>query len=163
MRTAVLAALLFSIAGPAAGEARSELDYVAMDAFAVGTDRNIDSVEELEVDSFNVALAEARGRGEEWTRSPERIALAFAGATLFGPRRKVIVKIEPNEWEPGRPMRWARVTIEDEGYLDDSEFGQRYVIWLVPGADGSLKVRRAVWARLCRRRHWQFYTAGLCP
>ncbi len=159
----ILAIAVSAPAAQAAGERVGELALDAMSAFAVGTERSIHSVRELDPDSFNTALALARKRGEPWTASPARIGLEFTGGPLSGSSRNISVKIHPSEWEPGRPLLWARVTIEDEGWLDDSVYGERYVIWLVPSDDGGLEVGRAIRASLCARMHRRFYSADPCP
>jgi hypothetical protein len=140
-----------------------ELELPDISAFALGTDINIRSVREVKADSFNVVLRAAQDCGQEWTESFMLIALTFAGVQFTGSRQRVDVQIEPSEWESGRTLRWARVTIEDIGWLDDAQYGERYVIWLAPDKDGRLVVKRALWARLCSRAYWRFYSSELCP
>lgn len=141
----------------------TELSLPDIVAFAIGTDVNIKSVRAMETDSFNVILRAAQERGEPWTDSFILTALRFTGSHLYGSRQSVNVQIEPSEWEEGRPLRFARVTIEDKGWLDDSVYGERYVVWLTKNEAGRLEVRRALWAELCSRMYWKFYSADLCP
>jgi hypothetical protein len=141
----------------------NELELPAISAFSIGTDINIKSVEEIETDPLNAMLLEAQERNEEWTDSFVQIALRLSGAALFGTRQSVSVKIAPSEWEKGRKLHWVRITIVDEGWLDDSVSGERYMIWLVPDADGNLTVQRILRAHLCRRPYWKYYSSEPCP
>ncbi|UCF05208.1 MAG: hypothetical protein JSV33_15020 [bacterium] len=141
----------------------NELELPSISAFSIGTDVNIKSVEEIATDSLNDVLLKAQKRNEEWTKSFVQIALRLSGAALSGTRQSVSVKIDPSEWEKGRPLNWARVTIVDEGWLDDSVSGERYVIWLVPDTDGNLTVQRILRAALCHRPYWKFYSSEPCP
>ncbi|UCF77825.1 MAG: hypothetical protein JSW03_06850 [Candidatus Eiseniibacteriota bacterium] len=141
----------------------NELELPDISAFAIGTDVNIRSVLKVDADSFNLQLRAAQDREEEWTESFVLVGLKLVGARFPGSRQKVYVQVEPSEWEPGRKLKWVRVTVEDEGWLDDSQFGERYVIWLVPDEDNRLAVQRALRARLCWRAYWKFYSAELCP
>lgn len=140
-----------------------ELVMPSISAFSIGTDINIRSVKEIAIEPANAVLLEAQERNEEWTNSLVQIALRLSGATLSGTRQSVSVKIEPPEWEKGRKFDWARITISDEGWLDDSVSGERYMVWLATDSDGRLKVRRILWAHLCDRPHWKFYSSEPCP
>jgi hypothetical protein len=149
-----------------AGRARAaseELDLPAISAFAIGTQVNIKSVQEMETEAFNDSLRVARERGEPWTGNAILIALRFARLGEVGSRQVVSAEVSPSEWEPGRPLNWVRVTLEEGGWLDDSVSGQRYVIWLTPDTEGRLTLRRALWAQLCWRFYWRYYSAAECP
>ena len=163
----LVAGSVATVADPAVGSTpvapRGGLDLAAPFAFAIGTDTNVESAEELGTAAFNDSLGAARVRGEPWTRSALGIALRFADPAAIGARQSVRVETSPPEWEPGRALHWVRVTVEEGGWLDDAVAGQRTVLWLVPDADGELVVERALWARLCRRPLQRFYTSGMCP
>jgi hypothetical protein len=143
--------------------AGNELDLPAISAFAIGTELNIKSVEEMETDAFNDSLCVARERGEPWTGNAILIALRFARLWEVGSRQVVSAEASPSEWEPGRPLNWVRVTLQEGGWLDDSVAGQRYVLWLTPDTEGMLTLRRALWAQECHRPYWRYYSASPCP
>lgn len=140
---------------------QNELDLPVMSAFAIGTDINIASVREIEPDSFNVILRQAQNKGEEWSKSFIQIGLRFANMPPQGRHQEVTVEI-PFEWEPAMPLKFARITIVDKGWLDDSQSRERYVIWITTDSTGNLLVKRALWARLCRRAYWQQWSSDPC-
>ncbi len=147
------------------GKARAtgdELQLSAVSAFAIGTPINIESVQEMETGAFNDSLRVARERSEPWTDNAILIALRFARLGEIGSRQIVSAEVSPSEWEPGRRLNWVRVTLEEDGWLDDSVSGQRYVIWLTLDTEGRLTLRRALWARECRRLYWRYYSAAAC-
>ena len=141
---------------------QNELDLPAISAFAIGTELNIAGVREIEPDSFNVILRQAQDKGEEWSKSFIQIGLRFANIPPQGRYQKVTVEI-PFEWEPSMPLKFARITIVDKGWLDDSQSGERYVIWIATQSTGHLIVQRALWARLCRRAYWRQWSSDPCP
>ena len=155
--------LTLVVLAPAVDVEADELDLPALNAFAIGTDVNIASVGEKPTESFNDSLRAARERGEEWTANTITIALRFAEFPNIGGRQSVTVQTSPSEWEPGRPVKWVRVTLEEHGWLDDSVSGQRFVIWLTSDPTGELIVRRALWAQECYRKYGRYYTADPCP
>jgi hypothetical protein len=163
MRIAVFAVAVLFLWSPASCGDHDELELPSISAFSVGTDINIRSVKEIAVEPLNTELREARARKEEWTNSAMHIALRLSGAALSGSRQSVSVTIEPSEWEQGRTLRWVRVTIVDEGWLDDSVSGERYMVWLSPDSDGKLEIRRILWAQLCHRPYWKYYSNEPCP
>ncbi|MBD3366964.1 MAG: hypothetical protein GF405_02170 [Candidatus Eisenbacteria bacterium] len=159
---AALAALTL-LACTAGASTVNELELPDISAFAVGIETNVRSVETLDADALTDSLRAADARGETWTVEPLRVGLELVPRRLVGRRRTVEARYAPGEWEPGRPFSWVRVTVEDGGWLDDSVTGVRYVLWLVPCGDGSLRVRRALRAHLCDRPYWRYYSADPCP
>jgi hypothetical protein len=70
---------------------------------------------------------------------------------------------EPGERDMDRPIERARVVVEDEGWADDSVFGQRHVLYFTRDDAGRLRVERALRAMLCLRPGQRFYSADPCP
>ena len=149
--------------GAAAGG--NEFTQSAVAAFAIDARTRVHDVAELDVRAFNDTLAAATARGEPWTGNFIAIALRFAQSPPQGREQRVVVSTGPGEWEPGLPLRRARVTIEDRGWLDDSVAGERWVIWIVADAGGKgLAVARGLRAWECRRSpESSFYSARPCP
>lgn len=164
MRKLVLAACALTLAASVASA--YQVDELAADdltAFALGTDTNVRSVERLDAGALTDSLRAAEARGEDWTDDPLKVGLELAGRRLVGRRRLVEASYAPGEWEPGRPFRWVRVAVIDDGWLDDSVTGSRTVLWLVPCEDAAFRVGRALRAHLCSRPHWRYYSAEPCP
>lgn len=164
VRALLVAAIAAVLAAPLAGEAAggTELELGAREAFAVGTDVEVRDVRELDPAPLDTRLREAEERGERWARSFLEIGLRLAGLPPQGRRQEVSVVV-PGEWEPGMPLRWARVTVFDGDSLDDAVAGERHVLWVGSDASGRLVVRRALWARLCSRPSGRFWSARPCP
>ncbi len=160
---AAISAIVLLIGTGEAEPAGDELQLPARSAFAIGTPVKVESVREMKAGAFNDSLRAARGRGEGWTANAIQIALRFARLAEVGSRQVVTSEVSPSEWEPGRRLNWIRVTLEEDGWLDDSVSGQRYVVWLTPDSGGGLALRRALWAHRCDRPHWRSYTAAPCP
>ena len=161
----VTALAVLAATAAAARPARDRPDGLALPAtaaFAIGTEIRVADVRETPPDSFNVMLRDARSRGEDWTASAVQVGLRLAQLPPLGQRQEVSVEI-PGEWEPGMPLTWARVTVFNGGWLDDSATGERYVIWVGSDPAGGLIVRRALWARLCDRPSRRFWSAKPCP
>jgi hypothetical protein len=154
--------VLFLGAGGVAPEP-SELDLPAVAAFALGARTQVRDVEQVDVAAFNDSLAAAQSRREAWTESFAAVAMRLAQLPPQGREQRVEVAVAPGEWEPGVPLRWARVSVEDRGWLDDSVQGVRLVAWLVPGPQGGLRVHRALRASECSRPGAWFYSVKPCP
>ena len=81
---------------------------------------------------------------------------------ITGNNQRVSVSI-PGEWEPGGAFEFARVIIEDQGWLDDAIAGERYVFWITQGDEGELMIQRALRANICSRPFQEFYSVQRCP
>lgn len=163
-RRPLLSLLLLLLVGTGtATGSQDELTMWDVAAFAIGTDINVESVEELDASALSDSLAALRERHPEIADDPILAAHRLSGVPVLGPRRSVIVEYSPTEWEPGRPFRHVRVALEDRGWLDDSVAGRRAVLWFVPDEQGRLTVARALRADLCRRPYWKYYSAKRCP
>lgn len=138
---------------------QDELQLDALSAFAIGTDVNIESVREVDADSLNAALGARLRNGGDSAGSPAALALLLTGAEMTGHHQKIDAWGDPGEG----PSTWFRVSVENEGYENDSSSGDRWVLWMERVADGGLKVRRGPWARQCRRIYWTYYSARPCP
>jgi hypothetical protein len=166
MRTLAWLALLGTVTGTDAAAGEGELALSPRAAFAPGARARVESVAALPAAAFDDTLARAQARGEPWTRSFLLIALRFAGTAPQGRDQRVEVTTSPGEWEPGSPLRWARVSIEDRGWMDDSVLGERTVVWIVPRErGGGLAVARGLRAWECARStpESHFYSARPCP
>ena len=112
---------------------------------------------------FNQELKHARSRGERWTESFIQIALRFAHPPAQGSEQSVLVEAMPQGWEGLETLKWARVTIEDRAYADDSVAGERWIVWLVPARDGDgIEVARGLRAWECHRPGRWLYSARPC-
>jgi hypothetical protein len=149
---------------PGWGEAsEGELTLPPREAFAIGARTTVSDAAEMDAKEFNRSLRSARGRGEAWTGSFIQVALNFAKTDPRGRSQNVTVETAPQGWEGGMALTWARVTIEDRGYLDDSVAGERWMIWLVPAPDNDgLAVARGLRAWECHRPGRWVYSARPC-
>ena len=139
----------------------NELSFPATSAFGMGTEVLVKSVKSLDTKAFNEQLMEAHQNQADWSSNFLQVGLKFIGKPENHRREKISVEI-PGEWEPGSPLRsHARVTIARGGWLDDSVAGYRYVLWIVQGEKGELKVQRALYANLCYRPFY-IYSAEPC-
>ena len=139
----------------------TELSLSATQAFGIGTKTLVKSAKSIDTKTFNQMLMEAHQNQAEWSNNFVQIGLQFIGGGENHRRQNISVVI-PGEWEPGYPLRhYARVTLERGGWLDDSIAGDRYVLWIVQGDGGELKVQRALYARLCYRPFYM-YSADRC-
>ena len=139
-----------------------ELSLPAIQAFGIGTKKLVKSAKSIDTQAFNQRLMEAHENQAEWSNNFVQIGLQFIGGAENHRYQHISVVI-PGEWEPGTPLTsYARVTIENGGWLDDSVAGNRYILWIVQGEQGELKVQRALYANLCYRP-FDMYSAGLCP
>jgi hypothetical protein len=142
--------------------ANNELDLAPMDAFAIGTDININSVKELPTEPFNAILLEAQENNETWTTDFIDIAQRLPNLQFSGVEQSISVDISPGgiDWPEMRDeLQWARITIVNAGWADDSVAGERTVMWVVPRDDGKLRVHRILWAEHCMRQYRQSYSS----
>ncbi|MGK7889793.1 MAG: hypothetical protein AB4042_10695 [Leptolyngbyaceae cyanobacterium] len=143
----------------------TELGLSDIRAFATTTDTDVYSVETLDLTDYNALLLSSYQNQAIWVNDPLWVGLQllqFLGQPITGSEQQVSVSI-PGEWEPGRAFEFARVIIEDKGWLDDAIAGERYVIWIVPGDSGEFKVQRALRANFCSRPPQEFYSIQDCP
>jgi hypothetical protein len=164
MRYFFSAFIMFLINVPALNAEDSWVSQDAVSAFSTGTEINIHSVEEVAVDSLNSILIAAQKQNQVWTKSFVHVAVRLCGEDLSGADQFVSVYIEPAEWhgETGA-VDFARVTVRDEKWLDDATSGERFMLWLVPDRNGYLNLKRMLWAKLCSRPYWRYYSSGSCP
>ena len=143
--------------------APGELSLPSREAFAIGARTTVSDAAAMDPKRFNHELRSAQGRGEEWTKSFIQVALRFAKPDPQGRSQIVTVETSPHGWEGEEVLAWARVTIEDRDYLDDSVAGERWMIWLVPTpAGGGLEVARGLRAWECRRPGRWLYSSRPC-
>lgn len=166
MRRRILGLALL-VVGLGADGARADGVELALSpdsAFARGARTQVRDVELMAVEAFNDTLRMARERGEWWAESFIAIGLRFARPSPWGWNQAVEVRIHPEAWEPGLPLGWARVTIEDRGWHDDAASGERWMIWITPAEAGEgLVIARGLRAVECRRMDAWFYSACGCP
>jgi hypothetical protein len=157
--------VLVAVLSPAAVMAsEGELSLPPREAFAIGARTRVLDAQELNPAAFNRELAQARARKEAWTESFIQVALRFTRAPGQGQKQSVEMEATPSGWEGLETLKWARVTIDDRGYHDDSVSGERWIVWLVPSPRGGLEVARGLRAWECQRspESW-FYSARACP
>ncbi|MEB3229506.1 MAG: hypothetical protein VKJ64_00740 [Leptolyngbyaceae bacterium] len=143
----------------------SELDLSDIRAFGSTTDSEVYSVEPLDPTEYNALLLSSYQNQAIWANDPLWVGLQllqFLGQPITGAEQRVSVSV-PGEWEPGMTFEFARVIIDDKGWLDDAIAGERYVIWIVPGDSGEFKIQRALRANFCRRPLQEFYSSQNCP
>ncbi|MEM9218814.1 MAG: hypothetical protein AAGD25_31300 [Cyanobacteria bacterium P01_F01_bin.150] len=143
----------------------SELALSDIRAFGVETNINVHSVESLNADEFNALLLSSHQSGATWANDPLWVGLQFLqyiGHPVTGQNQTVSVFI-PGEWEAGQSFDYARVIIEDKGWLDDAIEGERYAMWITPGAEGEFIISRALRANICSRPFQEFYSIQNCP
>lgn len=104
-----------------------------------------DNYEPLPVDEFNGEVEEAAARGERWPRLAILVALAFVGEDIQCRLRTIEVRSQPEDFAA------ADITITDDGYLDDSVRGCRWVLRLERTADGPWRLVGARRAFRCWR------------
>ena len=134
-------------------------------AFAINAEVEVESVETLDPSNFNDLLLTAYQSQAVWANDPLWVGLQFLqflSLPMTGANQQVSVFI-PGEWEPGMEFDYARVVIEDKGWLDDAVAGERYVLWIVLGNEGEFRIQRALRANICRRPDQEFYSAQACP
>lgn len=143
----------------------SELALSDIRAFGVETQINVHSVEALNVEEFNALLLSSHQGGAIWANDPLWVSLQFLQYIehpITGRNQSVTVLI-PDEWEPGQAFEFARVIIEDKGWLDDATAGERYALWITPGNEGEFVISRALRSNICSRPFQQFYSIQNCP
>lgn len=143
----------------------SEMALSDIRAFGVETDINVHSVEALDVVDFNALLLSSHQNNAIWANDPLWVGLQFLqyiGHPITGRTQNVSVSI-PDEWEPGQTFEFARIVIEDKGWLDDAIAGERYALWVVPGDEGEFIIERALRSNICSRPFQEFYSIQNCP
>ena len=143
----------------------SELALSDIRAFGVETGINVHSVESLNADEFNTLLLTSHQDGAIWANDPLWVGLQFLqyiGQPITGPSQTVSVSL-PDEWEPGQPFEFARIIIEDKGWVDDAIAGERYALWITPGTEGEFVISRALRSNICSRPFQEFYSIQNCP
>ena len=143
----------------------SELALSDIRAFGVETEINVHSVESLDASDFNALLLSSHQGGAVWANDPLWVGLQFLqyiGHPITGSDQTVAVSI-PGEWEPGQTFEFARVIIEDRGWLDDAIAGERYALWITPGDEGEFVISRALRSNICSRPFQAFYSIQNCP
>ncbi len=156
----LIAVLLVAVGGGVNAQSlQDELDLPGIAAFSIGTSINIDSVREVSADSLNAELLAKLRMPDGMADSPGAIALLVVGGRMTGHHQLIEASGSPAEGTSD----WFRVCVEDSGYENDSYNGQRWVIWLGREEDGRLGVLRALWAQLCERSYWTYYSSRPCP
>jgi len=118
----------------------------------------VESHSSLSSASFNKRLSNAAEEGEPWARDPIRIALEFMNSQ--GARS---VKID-REDQGGEAHASTRVTVVEDGYLDDSVRGSWTRFTMKRLDDGPWRIANIQKAYRCWRGHHQeSYSARLCP
>lgn len=143
----------------------SELALSDIRAFGVETEINVHSVESLDADEFNALLLTSHQGGAIWANDPLWVGLQFLqyiGQPITGRSQTVSVSI-PEEWEAGQAFEFARIIIEDKGWMDDAIAGERYALWITPGEEGEFIISRALRSNICSRPFQEFYSIQNCP
>lgn len=143
----------------------SELALSDIRAFGLDTEINVHSVESLDARDFNALLLSSHQAEAVWANDPLWVGLQFLqylGQPITGRDQTVSVSI-PGEWEPGQSFEFARVIIEDKGWLDDATAGERYTLWITPGESGEFVISRALRSNICSRPFQEFYSIQNCP
>ena len=160
--------LQYGVVSPAMAQSidlTSELALSDIRAFGVETEINVHSVEALDADEFNALLLTSHQGGAIWANDPLWVGLQFLqyiGQPITGQNQTVSVAI-PGEWEPGQAFEFARIIIEDKGWLDDAIAGERYALWITPGNEGEFVISRALRSNICSRPFQEFYSIQNCP
>ena len=158
----------YGIAGPAMAQTidlNSELALSDIRAFGVETGINVHSVESLDASEFNALLLSSHQNEAVWANDPLWVGLQFLqyiGQPITGRDQTVSVSI-PGEWEPGQAFEFARIIIEDKGWMDDATAGERYALWITPGNEGEFVISRALRSNICSRPFQEFYSIQNCP
>ncbi len=110
------------------------------------------SYKELEIDDFNNIIIKASIRDEIWVKDPLQVALRFVGP--FEGRNQQITRNNDNAEMP----KTVQITIVEDGYLDDSVRGSKYLLTLEIMKDKIWHVIRArkVWRCWPNRGHEGF-------
>jgi hypothetical protein len=121
------------------------------------SDIEVKSVKSLDSSKLNAEVSRTAGKGETWTRDAVLVALKFIGAGLKGQRKIIDVRTPPENQDT------ATITITETGYSDDAIGGERWRLWLQKNPNGTWTIQRALWAQLCNRPGYRFYSAERCP
>jgi hypothetical protein len=118
----------------------------------------VESSSPLSSASFNERLSNEADKGEPWVRDPVRIALEFMDSQ--GARS---VKID-REDQGGEAPGSTKVTVIEDGYLDDSVRGSWTEFTMKRHGDGSWRIADIQKAYRCwRGPNKESYSARLCP
>ncbi len=138
---------------PAIISCRTAAEYKRPDEFPVISYNN------LETEKFNIKISAAAENGEEWVYHPIMVVQEYRSITdtRFA---SIVMKHDRGE----APLN-SRVTVVEEGYLDDSVRGQWLKFYLeCESSEAPWKINEIRQAYLCGRMGFpEEFSKELCP
>jgi hypothetical protein len=125
--------------------------------FAAPAGVEVKSVKAIDPRKMNDEISQAYRKGESWPKEAVLVALKFVGAGLKGNTKNIEVLTPPESQDT------STITVTESGYMDDAISGERWRLWMTKNADGAWVIRRVLWAQLCSRPGYRFYSAERCP
>ncbi len=138
---------------PAIISCRTAVEYKRPDEFPVISYNN------LKTEEFNVKISSAAANGEEWVYHPLMVIQEYRSIT---DTRFTSIVMEHDRGEA--PLN-SRITVVEEGYLDDSVRGQWFKFYLErESPEAPWKVNEIRQAYLCGRMgSEEEFSKELCP
>ena len=107
----------------------------------------------IDTSDYNLKIVVAANKGENWVKSPMRVAMSLVGDFEEMKTRKMYFEAPTDEGAESFTL-----TVVNEGLLDDSVMGEKYVFELVKESTGVWKVSSAkkAWSCWPNRGHQGF-------
>lgn len=124
------------------------------------------SIKEIETDVMNQYFLKAQKEKKPWTQNLSQIPFHLPEINL---EKELDYSAEGSPSQSVTVKRYVvsaaeevKITVEENGYGDDSIAGQRYVLLLKKDKNFYV-IKRLLWAQHCSRPCSSFISGGLCP